>query len=129
MVARRHIRPPVTIGAVMEKEPKIKEFSGTPEENFRHWFDNFISITNSTRLTEERKIALLKRSLTGLARDTFEALEAVYELNLTFIKQELDAVFCADDEPEDWIIKLNDLKYQNNENIVLFAAKIKNAVT
>jgi hypothetical protein len=115
--------PQVTI-----KEPKIDTFHGREDEDFKYWFDDFVNITDGTRMTLPRKIALLRRSLKGDARNLFEGLNCRRLRTLKAIFDALSKTLFARDEPEDWKAKLRNTKLQSDDSLALYTARIEHGV-
>lgn len=123
---RRNNRNQVPVAQI--KDPKVEPFSGKENEDFKHWYEDFIIITNNTTLTMPRKISLLKRSLKGDARNLFEALNCDRLRTIKSIYDALAETLCDKDKPEDWKVKLRSLKYQPDESLKMYSARIKHAV-
>ena len=106
----------------------LSKFSGTKDEDFNIWFDDFKSTLDQYPTIESNKIVLFKSKLQGDARYTFEGFLPNKVDTLEKAGRAMETVFALAHDEQEWIIKLNSARQAPSELIQVFGHRISRMV-
>ena len=107
---------------------KFNKFTGSNDEDFSIWFDDFNENIKQSNLTEQEKIRKFKTFLSGEARYTFEGFNHDTVETLDKAGEQMKKVFSFARDTQDWIVKLNEVRRLNTESIRVFAYRVNRMV-
>jgi hypothetical protein len=108
---------------------KFNKFTGSSDEDFLLWFEDFNAAIACSTLNEIEKINKFKFFLSGEARYTVEGFHTDTVNTLEKAGERMKNVFAFARDPQDWIVKLNEVKKSNSEPIRVFAYRVNRMVT
>ena len=106
----------------------LNKFSGSDNEDFTIWFEDFKILLSTCTLSENDKLNKFKTYLSGEARYAFEGFQKHQINTLEKAGEQMKNVFAIARDSQEWILKLNEIKQSPMESIRVFAYRTNRMV-
>ena len=110
----------------MLKDPA--KFNGAENEDYMAWLEDFNSYIDRFSISQESKLSIFRTSLGGSARTALDGFEQDEIDTYEKISKAFESVFAPEHEVSDWLKKLNNLTQNPDENIRVFAQRVRRHV-